>query len=164
MSSRKAGTAGDRILPVASGMDVGFRIMLTTGVALLLLGLAQGTTGCAVAQVPGPGASATALTSEPPLGAHSRVVRYPDGHAVITRDVHGTDITVQRTPAHLWDHRAWPQSNGAGPRFNDPDMDARFRWRPIERTDHSSSSLRDEYRRRMLERLDGYPDATGTPR
>jgi hypothetical protein len=138
--------------------------MSATGVALLLLGLGQGTTGCAVAQVPGPGSSATSLASEPPPYAHTRIVRYSDGHAVITRDAHGTDITVQRTPGHLWDDRAWPQSDGAGSRFNDPDMDERFRWRPIERTDHSSSSLRDEYRQRMLERLDGYPEATGAPR
>ncbi len=121
---------------------------------LLVLGLGQGTAGCAVAQVSGPPESPpVALTSQTPLAVQTQVHRYPDGHAVVTRDAHGTDVTVQRTPGHFGGHNSWTRSYGIG----DPDTEARFRWQPAHEGYQSSPSLREEYRRRMLERLDSHP-------
>jgi hypothetical protein len=135
----------------------GFRLTSAPGAVLLLLGLGQGTTACAVTHLSGPPESVTvASTSEFPPTAHTRVIRYPAGHTVITRDIHGTDTTVQGTPDHLMDQGAWQWSD-AFRQWGDTDADERYGWRPPPRAEQPSPSLRDDYRRRMLERLDGYP-------
>lgn len=128
------------------------------GLVLLLLGLAQGATGCALAQVSGPPEpSASTMTSQTPPAAWSRIVHDPDGHAVITRDAHGTDITVQRTPGPIPPVDDYGYGfEGAGPGFRDRDETARFRWPPMHERHPTSPSLRDEYRQRMLDRLDGH--------
>jgi len=139
---------------VVRGRAAGYRLRSVAITVLLLLGLGQGAAGCAVAQVSGPPESPpVALTSQTPLAAQTRVIRYPDGHAVVTRDAHGTDITVQRTPGHYGDHDSWTRSYG----FGDPDTEARFRWQPSHERHQPSPSLRDEYRQRMIERLDRHP-------
>jgi len=145
---------GSRPFPVVQGRAAGYGLRSVSVTILLMLGLAQGTAGCAVAQVSGPLESqAAAPTSPAPLAAQTRVIRYSDGHAVVTRDAHGTDITVQRTPSQYGDHDSWTRSYG----FGDQNTEARFRWQPSQERYQPTQSLRDEYRQRMLERLDRRP-------
>lgn len=119
-----------------------------------MLGLGHGTAGCAVAQVSGPPESQAAALKAPSAStAETRIIRYPDGHAVVTRDAHGTDITVQRIPDDFGNPDFWPRTYS----FGDPDIETRFRWPRTHESHQASPSLREEYRRRMFERLDSHP-------
>ncbi|MFO8152066.1 hypothetical protein [Thioalkalivibrio sp.] len=136
----------------------GRRIAAVAGIALVLMTLGQGSAGCAVARVSGP-AERPADTATPPvpLTGHTRIIRYPDGHALISHDSYGTDITVQRAPGSLG-----PEGHALGPegfdrRHLNPDTGMRLVPPPVHHPDRPDPSLRDEYRRRMLERLDARP-------
>ena len=154
MNSRLPAIPVSRPSPSVRGRAAGHGLKSAAVTVLLVLGLGQGTAGCAMAQVSGPLESqAVAPASQTPLAAQSRVIRYPDGHAVVTRDAHGTDITVQRTPGHFGDHDSWTRPY----RLGDPDREERFRWQPSHERHQPSPSLREEYRQRMLERLDRHP-------
>jgi len=154
MKSRVPAIPGGAPTLVVRGRAAGYRLRSVAVIVLLVLGLGQGVAGCAVAQVSGPPEyPSVALTSQAPLAAQTRVIRDPDGHAVVTRDAHGTDITVQRTPGHYGDHDSWTRSYG----FGDPDTEARFRWPPSLERHQPPPSLGDEYRQRMRERLDRHP-------
>jgi len=133
------------------------RVATAAGAILLLMGLAQGGAACAVAPVAGPSGSATAGTASPlPQNRDTRVVQYSAGHTVITQDHYGTDITVQRTPGGLGTRGVSPgpgRSHGQwqpDPEQRRPEVSAQDQYLP-------APSLRDEYRRRMLDRLDRYP-------
>lgn len=141
---------GGRLPGRVHALDAGYRVVTAAGAILLLVGLGYGSVGCAVAQVPGPPeAAAAAAASPPPTTGHTRIIRYPDGRAVITRDSYGTDITVQRTPGGPGTQGGWngPEGDHGRPQ---PGSSAQHEHQP-------APSLRDEYRRRMLDRLDRHP-------
>lgn len=157
MNARALETTGRR--PSCLNACTSARVGTAAGLVLLLLGLAHGAAGCTVAQVSGPPEpSASAMTSHALTTAQTRTTHYPDDHAVITHDAHGTDITVQRTPGHIGhDDGFWHWPAGSADGSNEMDDATRFGWRPMHERHQRSPSLRDEYRRRMLERLDGSP-------
>ena len=122
------------------------------------MSLGQGSSGCAVARVSGPPEpSATPSTYPVPVPGHTRIIRYPDGHAVISRDRYGTDITVQRAPGSFGRDGGVPEAEGSDGRHRYPDTRTTLGRPPAHPTEQSDPSFRDEYRRRMLERLDAQP-------
>lgn len=136
----------------------GHRLSAAAGTFLLLLGLGQGVAACAVAQVPGPPASTPSPVTYPvPPAGHTRIIHYPDGRAVITRDRHGTDVTVQRTPERLGPHDGWDRPVGSGHRPRDWDTAPDLHGPSDADARQPSRSLRDAYRQRMLDRLEGHP-------
>lgn len=120
--------------------------------------LGQGSAGCAVARVSGPAERpADPATPPVPLTGHTRIIRYPDGHALISRDSYGADITVQRGPRSLGPDGDAPGPEGFDRRHLNPDTGMRLAPPRVLHPDRTDPSLRDEYRRRMLERLDAHP-------
>lgn len=128
-----------------------------TGLAAFLLAFSQGAAGCSVAQVSErPALSAATVMSPAQLPARTQVTHFSNGHAVIIRNGSGTDITVQRTPGHFGSPGIWPRYGQAGQDWHDMDPEARFRWPRNDEAHPSTPSLQDEYRRRMLQRLDSH--------
>ncbi|WP_232222263.1 hypothetical protein [Thioalkalivibrio paradoxus] len=109
-----------------------------------ILAAASANAGCATADVQTPSGSTTVIHHHGSSRyiTESRVIRYPDGHKVITRDGHNTDITVQRNTTG--------PSLGGRSRFDRAPDDGRFR-------STEPSDTREAFRQRMLERMSGQP-------
>ena len=135
---------------------------------LVLVGLiallTQGTSACAVAGMhPQPGAASTAIVPRDSVSpvAETRIIRYRDGHTVVTRDRSGTDITMQRAPGASSSRDGREHPDGYDARFDVPWADQRFQ-REQGHGDgraygHGASTTRDTFRQRMFDRLDGSP-------
>ncbi|AGA33738.1 hypothetical protein TVNIR_2078 [Thioalkalivibrio nitratireducens DSM 14787] len=109
-----------------------------------MLVAASANAGCATADVHTPGGSTTVIHHDASPGfTESRVIRYRDGHKVITRDGNNTDITVQRSTAG--------GAFGGHNRFDRAPGDGRFRTT-------EPADTRESFRQRMLERLRQHPD------
>lgn len=125
----------------------------------LLFALTQGASGCAVADVQTQAISAPITAQEHrPVGTHTEITRYPDGHQIITRDGTHTDITIQRLPP-AGPALGWPAPDTADGRFDPPELHERFGSWPRGGTtlEPGTGSAREAFRQRMLDRLGNHP-------
>jgi hypothetical protein len=138
---------------------------VTRGLALvgLIATLAQGAVGCAVAGVdPHTHAGSTVIVQQG-YGTETRITRYRDGHAVVTRDRVGTDITIQRSSPHATRRGGRPRHEDDNDRFDSPwvkedvGSGADHGQRSPLSHDDGTSGTREAFRQRMFDRLEAYP-------
>lgn len=147
----------------------GLRVGRVKGVSgsLALIGLiatlTQGATGCAVAGVdPHTHAGSTVIVQQG-HDAETRITRYRDGHAVVTRDRAGTDITMQRSSPHATTSGGRTRHAEYNDRFDGPWAEEAFGsgqhhgHRSPFGHDNEPSGTREAFRQRMFDRLDAYP-------
>ena len=149
------------------GLGVG-RVKGATGslasVGLIAI-LTQGAAGCAVAGgTPQTHAGSSVIVQQgyASHGAETRITRYRDGLAVVTRDRAGTDITIQRGSPYSTARSGRVRNEAYGDRFDSPWTEERFESRrdhghgsPFGQN-HDTFTTRDAFRQRMFDRLDGH--------